>query len=332
MYTHAGGGPESAPAAAEPQPVPPELTSPLEKRLWAWLAGRFPGKRLALDSSLQLDFGIDSVDWIHLTLEIQQMLGVRLTDRAMSTVITVRDLMTAVTTAQSAPAGAEEISPAERRWLEPRGIAAACAAWCLQRVVRLVMRLGFDVCAEGIESLPSQGPLLIAPNHLSFLDPFALIAVLPWRVLRHTYWAAWTGHMFSGPIRRLGSRLAQCFPVDQDRGPAAGLAMASELLGRGEVLVWFPEGQRSPTGELLPFSPGVGILVAQTGTRVVPVRISGTYEALPRGSRRLRRSRVRVHFGVPVAGAVLEAEGAGDSTEARITDALQRRVAALARR
>jgi long-chain acyl-CoA synthetase len=194
------------------------------------------------------------------------------------------------------------------------------------------MRLGFDVCAEGIESLPSQGPLLIAPNHLSFLDPFALIAVLPWRVLRHTYWAAWTGHMFSGPIRRLGSRLAQCFPVDQDRGPAAGLAMASELLGRGEVLVWFPEGQRSPTGELLPFSPGVGILVAQTGTRVVPVRISGTYEALPRGSRRLRRSRVRVHFGVPVAGAVLEAEGAGDSTEARITDALQRRVAALARR
>jgi long-chain acyl-CoA synthetase len=191
------------------------------------------------------------------------------------------------------------------------------------------MRLGFDVRAEGLGLLPPGGPLLIAPNHASYLDPLALIAVLPWRTLRNTHWAAWTGFMFAGPVRRFASRLVQAFPVDQDRGPAAGLAMASEVLGREKMLVWFPEGQRSPTGELLPFSPGVGVLIAQTGARVVPTRISGTYAALPRGSRKLRRSRVRIRFGAPIDGALLEAEGTGSEAEDRITDALQRRVAAL---
>jgi long-chain acyl-CoA synthetase len=291
---------------------------------------RFPGKRLTTEASLQLDFGIDSVDWINLTLELQPALGVRLTDQAMSKVITVRDLMAAVMAAQTSPAGApvEEIGAGDRRWLEPRGVAAAVVARCLHGLLRVVFRLVFRLRAEGVAGLPEAGPLIIAPNHVSFLDPFVLIAALPWRVLRDTYWAAWTGHMFSGPLQRFLAGIAQAIPVDPDRGPAAGLALATELLDRKKVLVWFPEGQRSPGGDLLPFTTGIGILIARTGAPVLPVHISGTYEALPRGRSWPRLSRVQVRLGRPITHGSLQAEGRGD--EAGISEALRRHVLVLA--
>lgn len=327
------GGSAVAAPTARPVTAPPPDATPLEMRLWEWLTRRYPGRDITPDSSLQLDFGIDSVDWINLTLDLQQTLGVRLTDQALSTVITVRDLMRAVSMAETAVAGGVPSAPLtgdELRWLEPRGTLHAAIGWCLHRVIRLAMRLVFHLRVDGLDRLPASGPLIIAPNHASFLDPLAIIAALPWRFQRDVYWAAWTGHMFAGPIRRFASRIAQAIPVDQDRGPAAGLALATEVLSRRQILVWFPEGQRSPTGELLPFLQGVGVLIARTGSPVMPVHVSGTYQALPRGQSWPRPGRIQVSFGSLVAGAELESTGKGATAESRITDALHGRVAGLA--
>ena len=98
--------------------------------------------------------------------------------------------------------------------------------------------------------LDSDGPLLIAPNHTSYLDPPAIAAALPWRRLRKTFWAGWVGILYTGPFTRFISRACQILPVDPDRDLAGAIETARSLLRRGYSIVWFPEGRRSPTGEL----------------------------------------------------------------------------------
>jgi long-chain acyl-CoA synthetase len=124
-----------------------------------------------------------------------------------------------------------------------------------------------------------------------------LIAALPWRQLRRTYWAGWVGILHSSPLRRLLSHAAQVFPVDADRDPAGAMRTARDLLSQGLSVVWFPEGWRSPTGELQSFQSGVGLLLQQTGATAVPTALYGTFAAWPKQRRLPRFVPVRVAFG-----------------------------------
>ena len=145
------------------------------------------------------------------------------------------------------------------------------------------MRGLFRLRVEGREHLPPDGPYLLAPNHASYLDPFAIGAALSWSQLRRIYWAGWTGLLFRGPLTRLFSRAAQVLPVDPERGLTSTLPLAKAALERGHALCWFPEGARSPDGRLHRFLPGAGLLIERTGVPAVPVFIGGSFEAWPPG-------------------------------------------------
>jgi len=164
---------------------------------------------------------------------------------------------------------------------------------------RMMMRGPFSLQVKGLENLPDRGPFIIAPNHVSYLDAFAVAAALDYSVLRHTYWAGWTGAAFGNPLTRLVSRLAQVVPIDLGRTGLSSLAFAAAVLRRGQNLVWFAEGERSPTGDLQPFKPGMGMLLSHYPVPVVPVFIRGTYEAMPRGRFLRRLAPVTVTFGEP---------------------------------
>jgi long-chain acyl-CoA synthetase len=315
---------------------PPPFATGLETRLWHWLEERFAGRAITLETSLQLDLGIDSLEWVNLTLELNQRFGVRLTEESLTSVITVRDLISVVATAAHGPrptlnafarGGAESEG---LRWLEPRGFGLRSIGWCLYVLNCMIMRMAFRVRADGLEHVPLHGPVIITPNHTSALDPFAIAAVFPWRVLRETHWAGWTERLLAGRVTRLFSRVAQAIPVDPDRGPAAGLALAEKAVAKGKMLVWFPEGRRSPSGELSPLQPGIGVLIARTRAPVLPVHVSGTYRALRRGRAWPRPSRIRVRFGRLCDYASLDSSGCGDTSEARIINALHQRMALLA--
>jgi long-chain acyl-CoA synthetase len=331
--SHMAEASEARPAAERPR-----FATPAETHLWDWLESRFPERTITLGSSLQLDLGVDSLEWVDLTLDINQRFGVRLTEESLSGVVTVRDLIAVIAAAEAAypskmkSVGRDRAEGDGLDWLEPRGFGYRSIAWCLYLLNRVAMRLAFRVRADGLENLPLGGPAILAPNHSSFLDPFVLAAVLPWRLLCQTHWAGWTERLLASPVTRFVSRVAQALPVDPDRGPAAGLALAEKALARRRFLVWFPEGRRSPSGELLPLQPGIGVLISRSRAPVLPIQISGTYAALPRGRRWPRPSRVRVRFGQLVDHETLKAGGNGVSTEARITNALHGRMARLADR
>ncbi|HEX2740269.1 MAG TPA: AMP-binding protein [Rubrobacter sp.] len=312
------------------------MGNPAAATVWDLLANRYPDRGLTPESSPQLDLDIDSLGWINLTLEIAEKAGVDLDEEAIQHIDTVRDLLREV--AREAEAGGTEVhtSPLARpeevlndrqkRWLAPLGPAASALAGGMFTLNRMLMRGPFRLRVEGLENLPDEGPFIAAPNHVSYLDSFAVAAALDDRVLRRTYWAGWTGAAFGNPLTRLVSRLAQVVPVDPDRAGLSSLAFGAAVLKRGRNLVWFAEGERSPTGRLQQFKPGMGILLNYYSVPVVPVFISGTYEAMPRGKFLRRLEQVTVTFGEPLVAGDLETA----SSQQEVVQAVRERVAKLA--
>ena len=301
--------------------------------VWRWLEERFAPKPLSLDSSPQLDLGLDSFDWMSLTMELGERYGVQLSEDAIGRVTTLRDLLVEVEQAGRDGTGAApeigELSPEQERWLRPRSAPIRALAAVLFALNRALMYGLFRLRVEGREHLPAAGPYLLAPNHASYLDPFALGAALSWAQLRRLYWAGWTGLLFRGPLTRLFSRAAQVLPVDPERGLTSTLPLAKAALERGHALCWFPEGARSTDGRLHRFLPGAGLLIERTGATAVPVYIGGSFEAWPPGRSLPRLRPLRVRFGRPIA---FEGDGAASDGERhrQIADRLHDAVGALA--
>jgi long-chain acyl-CoA synthetase len=346
-YEQAGEeGPEETPG-----PVPVEelagedrdlLENPAARQVWDWLAGRYSDRRLAPETHLHMDLGIDSLEWVNLTLEIGQRTGIELEEDAIERVETVRDLLQEVAGKAEAGEGGDVASPLEHpervlderqvRLLRPLDSTEASLAQGMFSLNRFVARGPFALRVEGLENLPEEGPFLIAPNHVSYLDAFAVAAALDNRRLQQTYWGGWVGAAFGNPVSRFVSRLAQVVPVDPNRAGTSSLAFSAAVLERGKNLVWFPEGQRSSTGELQPFKPGVGMLLERFRVPVVPVFIRGTYEAMPPGRLLPRPRPVTVTFGEPLSPDDLERRGKGEQAQDRITNALRDSIADLGRR
>ena len=299
------------------------------------LVERFAGRRVTPDSDLQLDLGVDSIDWLNLTFELSERTGVVLSEEAIAEVRTVRDLLVQLAQGgdgRAAPKAQLEdpegaLDERQRRWLQPKGPALRRVGRVLAAVNRVAMRALFRLRVRGAENLPAEGPFVLAPNHASYLDPFALAAALSTEQLERLYWAGWTGVVFGGPVRRAFARVAQAVPVDPVRATASSLAFGGAALQRGLSLVWFPEGERSRDGRLQPFKLGIGLVLDGWRVPVVPVVIRGTHTAWPPSRRLPRLCPVRVDILAPVHTAKLAAEGEGGTDAERIVDALHRRIA-----
>jgi long-chain acyl-CoA synthetase len=326
LYEAALSGHErAAPAELSPDDLV-LLEEPGAAAVWDWLKARFPDRTLALDMSPQLDLGIDSLGWVDLTLALERDLGVRFTEQEIGRIVTLRDLLREAKAAGARLPGEGAPQPAQLPHLGPgQRLAQRLGA----ALVRLVMRRFFALAVEGAENLPARGPYLICPNHQSYLDPLAVEAALPPKLVPRTWWAGWTGILFTSRLRRSLSRIAQIMPVDPYRGGAASLALAAQVFERGEALVWFPEGGIARDGKLQRFQAGVGVLVERHHVAIVPVAIDGSFEALPYDKGfPPRRHPIHVRFGEAIDPAPLVASAAGNPQ--RIADALHDEVARLA--
>jgi len=132
------------------------------------------------------------------------------------------------------------------------------------------------VRAYGLEHVPEAGPLILAPNHVSHLDPI-LIGVL----VRRPVWFLATDELFTIPVLGTLSRYLRAFPIRQDSPDRKALRRAEELLRQGEALVVFPEGHESLDGKLKPLQGGAILLARRTGACIVPVGIRGSERVLP---------------------------------------------------
>jgi long-chain acyl-CoA synthetase len=333
----AGRAEAAAPLAPERWAEPDRLLleDPALARVWAALARRYPDRHLAPDTGLRLDLGVDSLGWLDLAVEVQALTGAELSEESIARIETVRDLLRAV---QTAPASdharswqrpAEVLPARELARLRPHRGPMRAAHRLLITANSLIMRRAFRLRVEGLEHLPD-GQFVLAPNHTSFLDPFAVGACLPAATHLRTAWGGFTGIAFGNSVTRFLSRIGRVLPVDPDQGAASALALAAASLDQGDHLVWFPEGRRSPDGQLQALRPGLGLLMARSPLPVVPVHIVGAFAAMPLGQRWPRRSPIRVRFGPPLDTRAIVAE-VGEEAPTRITEALAARLTVLAK-
>lgn len=153
---------------------------------------------------------------------------------------------------------------------------------------------GIEVC--GLEHLPCRGPVILAPNHVSLLDPWIMCAAVPnpMRSMAAAYLYRTPG--LAQYLYGMGA-----FPLEQGKTDMSALARARGYLSRGATVMIFPEGGCSPDGRPRPWLPGVAVLAIRSGSPVIPVIIEGSRECLPLGTFRPRYSRMRVSFLQPVS-------------------------------
>jgi 1-acyl-sn-glycerol-3-phosphate acyltransferase len=165
--------------------------------------------------------------------------------------------------------------------------------WLVRGVLQPFFHIYFRLSRIGREHIPAEGPVIVAANHRSFLDPF-VIATMARRPMYYVAkqelfkqrWQAWI-------LNALGA-----FPVNRGAADEDMIRTAKAILDRGEMVLIFPEGTRVRPGSLGTPKRGVGRLALETGAPVVPVAVIGT-EAIRRGWR-IRPHKVRIRAGRPL--------------------------------
>jgi 1-acyl-sn-glycerol-3-phosphate acyltransferase len=161
-------------------------------------------------------------------------------------------------------------------------------------LVRMVLRLFLRLRVEGAENVPDRGPVILASNHISNLDP-PVVGVSIWRP--GAFMAK--EELFQNPLIAWFITRLNAFPVKRGTADRAALKRSLELLEQGWALAMFPEGTRSETGELKEPEMGVGMIAYRSAAPVVPAYIEGTNRVLPKGGG-VRLARVSITYGKPV--------------------------------
>ena len=146
-----------------------------------------------------------------------------------------------------------------------------------------------------VERVPLEGPVILAANHASFLDPPIIGAAVPRPI---SYLARES--LFRFRVVRPLLKQWNAVPVDRDGGGARGLRLILERLNQGNGIVVFPEGTRTHDASLQAAHSGIGLVIAKTSAPVVPVRTFGTFEAFGRQHRFPRPYHTAVKFGKPL--------------------------------
>ena len=183
---------------------------------------------------------------------------------------------------------------------------------------RFIYRFYFRWRVFHPERVPLTGPVILASNHMSYLDPPLVGSALPRDI---NYLARESLFRYPGMGALL--RSWNSVPVDRDGGGAAGLKAILDRLLNGGGIILFPEGTRSPDGKLQPARSGIGLTVIKSTAPVVPVRVFGTYEAYGRHIKIPRPHRIAVKYGAPMDFAALRTE-AKSCAKSRLKEIYQR--------
>jgi 1-acyl-sn-glycerol-3-phosphate acyltransferase len=153
----------------------------------------------------------------------------------------------------------------------------------------------------GHQNLQTNRSLVIVANHSSHLDTLCLLAALPLRKLHRAFPAAAADYFFqSVPRTFVAAVVTNALPFARRVRVRRSLSMCSELLGDPEnILIVFPEGTRSETGETREFKSGIGALVAGRDVTVLPCYLQGAFRAWPKGRCLPRPRKVRLVVGAP---------------------------------
>ncbi len=197
-------------------------------------------------------------------------------------------------------------------------------AWTL--LVRAYLAVFHRLSVTGRENLPAAPPFVLIANHASHLDALTLMAALPRRLSQAAFSLA-AGEVFFSTLPAAGfaALAVNALPVWRKRTSSADLEfLRQRLLEDRLVFILFPEGTRSRTGEIGPFRPGIGALVAGSEVPVVPCYLHGAHASWPPGRKLPRPGRISLRIGAPLTFAATPNDRAGGAEVAAACEAAVR--------
>jgi 1-acyl-sn-glycerol-3-phosphate acyltransferase len=196
--------------------------------------------------------------------------------------------------------------------------------WLGYHLSRLLAQLFFGFRIIHRERVIQTGPVILAVNHQSFLDP-----PLAGNAADRAIFFLAKKSLMDAPV--LGWLLPKLnvIPVNLEGGDRSALKALIRVLNAGECALVFPEGTRTPDGSLQPAEPGLGLLIAKTRAPVVPMRIFGAFDAWPIGGKIHLFRKITVVVGEPIYFSEADLSGRGKDLYTRLSQRVMDAIAAL---
>ena len=196
--------------------------------------------------------------------------------------------------------------------------------WICYHLIKLGGLLFFRLRVVHRERMINHGPVILASNHESYLDPPLVGSVSDRAIFFLARKTLMEGAFFGWLLPKLN-----VIPVDQEGGDRSALKALIRILKAGEGTLVFPEGERTRDGRLAPALPGLGFVIAKTLAPVVPMRIFGARAAWPRGGRPVLFRPITVVVGEPIYFTAADLEPAGKELYLRLSQRVMDAIAAL---
>jgi long-chain acyl-CoA synthetase len=267
--------------------------------------------------NLELDLGLDSLARVELVVSLETAFSIKLPETFVSEIQTVEELVMKIKEYGAARDARFETSSTWMDMLhkEPDlhdikkvGLRHNSFELALFTIilgfVKFIFKLCFRLKVEGVENIPGKKPYIITPNHVSYIDGFAVAAALPMSIFKYVY-SIGLQKYFRGPLEYF-AKIAHIIPIDRETYLHKAIQISFFVLKNGKSLLIFPEGSRSFDGEIMEFKKGVGILALEFNVPLIPTYIKGSFEALARGTVRPRFKEVKIIFGKPIYPSSLD--------------------------
>ena len=270
------------------------------------------------DDHLETDLAFDSLDKVGLQGFIEQTFGVDIQPEMMTTLRSI---------AEKVEQGKTHVDVSKIDWHEmllannsSLELPSTSLFYPLHaKMLKSFLKVNNRLKIVGEKNVPKNGPIIIAPNHQSFLDGGIVAAGLSCKTLRNSYFFATEEHVKHPVVKYMAKR--NNVILMERRNLKNSILKLSEVLKKGKNVIIFPEGSRSYDGEMVPFKKTFAILSKELNVPVLPVCIRGAYDVLPRGSRWIKSKKIEVEYLKPVMPGN---DDTYDSLSDKVRDSIQK--------
>lgn len=288
---------------------------------------------------LEMDLGVDSLTRVQLVSVLEQEFGLEIPDEEAAQIRTVGDILEKLaeqkTTEPAAKPGKQTELSWSQRLKEPpkksleetfnlhRGFVASNLVRLARFILWIAVKILFRVRIEGYDKLPRSGPVLICPNHQSYIDAVVIYTSFPWRLIRQQVFIAF-GEIFSRPPLSWVVKIGRVILTGDVSTVPESLRLSAQALRKNMAVCIFPEGQMTVTGDIMRPQQGAGVLSTELGVTIYPILIDGSIETISHLQPGLRPCKVRLVVGDPIEPA--KVEGSEDEKYRKLMEEWRERI------